>query len=75
MYKKFYLNPIDGRKSFYNKCYVVVVGDFATLYSYDTKIMTYNPTTKELVKHSAYNYSATTKRHQKAFAAYYNIEL
>lgn len=71
--KKFYLNPIDGRKSFYNKCYVVVDGGTATLYSYDTKIMSYNTETGEIIKTGFYNYSMTTKRHQKAFCAYYGI--
>lgn len=71
--KKFYLNPIDGRKSFYNKCYVVIDGSTATLYSYDTKIMSYNTETKEVIKTNFYNYSMTTKRHQKAFCAYYGI--
>lgn len=75
MYKKFYLTPVDSRKSFYNKCYVEVVGDYATLYSYNTKIMTYNTTTKEVIKHPAFNYSMTTKRHQAAFIAHYNIEM
>ena len=75
IYNKFYLMPVDNRKSFYNKCYVETVGNFATLYSYNTKIVTYNTETKDVIKHSAYNYSATTKRHQRAFAAYYNIEL
>lgn len=70
---KFYLQPQDGRKSFYNKCYVVVIGNFATLYSYNTKIAEYNTATKELSKTSFWNYSMTTKRHQKAFLAFYGI--
>ena len=74
MIKKFYLVPTDNRKSFYNKCYVQQIGNEATLYSYDTKIATYNTLTKELTKTSAYNYSMTTKRHQKAFFNYYGIE-
>lgn len=72
-FKKFYLTPTDNRKSFYNKCYVEVFGNEATLYSYNTKIETYNTATGELIKHPAYNYSATTKRHQRAFEAHYNI--
>ena len=73
VFKKFYLEPVDGRKSFYNKCYVEVFGNVATLYSYNTKICSYNIATGELDKFSAYNYSLTTRRHQKAFFAYYNI--
>ena len=71
--KKFYLTPVDSRKSFYNKCYVIESGDEATLYSYDTKICIYNKVTGEVIKTSYYNYSRTTKRHQNAFEAYYNI--
>lgn len=74
VYKKFYLEPTDGRKSFYKKCFVEVFGPYATLYSYNTKIMTYNTITGELVKHYAYNYSMTTKRHQKAFVNFYDIK-
>lgn len=71
--KKFYLEPIDNRKGFYKKCYVIVSGNEATLYSYDTKIETFNTVTGELIKTSYYNYSMTTKRHQRAFEAFYNI--
>ena len=73
MFKRFYLTPVDSRKSFYNKCYVEVVGDYAILYSYDTKIMTYNIKTGEVVKTGYYNYSMTTKRHQAAFEKFYGI--
>lgn len=72
-FKKFYLVPTDGRKSFYNKCYVFVSGNESTLYSYETKIVTYNRETGEIIKHSGYNASNTTRRHQKAFFDYYNI--
>ena len=74
VFNKFYLVPTDGRKSFYNKCFVEVMGNTATLYSYDTKIMSYNRSTGEVIKYPAYNYSMTTKRHQKAFIAYYDIK-
>lgn len=72
--KRFYLVPQDNRKSFYNKCYVEVDGSEATLYSYNTKIITYNTETGEIYKYPAYGYSQTTKRHQRAFNAYYGIE-
>lgn len=71
--KRFTLEPTDGRKSFYGKCYVLEICNFATLYSYDTKIMTFNTETREITKHWAYNYSLTTRRHQKAFCKYYGI--
>lgn len=70
---KIYLVPTDSRKSFYNKCYVIIDGDTATLYSYDTKIMTYNTKTGDITKTAYYDYSMTTKRHQKAFCKLYNI--
>lgn len=73
VYDRFYLSPADSRKSFYGKCYVERMGKTATLYSYDTKICSYNTETKELVKHSAFNYSMTTKRHQAAFFKFYGI--
>ena len=50
------------------------IGNEATLYSYDTKIVTYNTLTGEITKTSFYDYSMTTKRHQKAFFNYYGIE-
>lgn len=74
VYNKFYLAPVDGRKSFYNKCYVEIMGNEATLYSYNTPICIFNRVTRELTKCSAWNYSQTTRRHQKAFLAYYGIE-
>lgn len=68
--KKIYLDPVDNRKSFYKKCYAEIFGDFVTLYSYDTKIAIYNKVTKELTQTSFWNYSQTTKRHQKAFLTF-----
>lgn len=70
---KFYLEPVDNRKSFYNKCYVIVAGNIATLYSYNTKIMTYDTATGKVTKTKDYNYSMTTKRHQNAFKKFYKI--
>ncbi len=64
---KFLLDPADGRKSFYGKCYVIKLGNFYTLYSYDTVISEYNAATGELRKTSFSGYSQTTKRHEKAF--------
>ena len=62
-----------NRKSFYGKCYVEEDGNTVTLYSYNTPVMTLNCVTRALTKYSGYNYSATTKRHQKAFCEFYNI--
>ena len=71
---KIYLTPVDNHKSFYGKCYVTMANGVATLYSYNTKIMSYNTETKEVTKYSAYNYSMTTRRHQKAFETMYGIK-
>ena len=68
-----YLAPVDGRKSFYNKCHVEESGGIATLYSYNTEIMSLNLNTREVEKFDAFNYSVTTRRHQRAFIAHYNI--
>lgn len=77
MYEKFYLEPAANQrqKSFYKKAYVERIGEWLELYSYGTKICSYNPFSKELVKTWAYNYSMTTKRHQKAFFEKYGINV
>ena len=71
--KKFTLYDING-KPFYNKCYVEVDGNVATLYSYGKKIMSYNTLTREVKVTDDYNYSKTTKRHQKSFCEFYDID-
>lgn len=71
---KKYIEPIDGRKSFYGKCYVIEEGNRATLYSYGTVVVEIDTKTREIVKkYKAYDYSATTRRHQRAFFAAYGI--
>ena len=72
--RRFELIPVDGRKSFYGKCYVIEDGPEAILYSYDTKICTFNKDTGELIKTAFFGYSQTTKRHTKAFFNHYNIK-
>lgn len=62
-----------ARKSFYGKCYVEEDNGVATLYSYNSRIMSFNLTTREITTYTAYNYSQTTKRHQKAFCEFYEI--
>ncbi len=71
--KTFELIPADGRKSFYHKCYVTEENGEAVLYSYNTKILSYDITTETITPTKYFNYSATTKRHQKAFYKLYNI--
>ena len=67
------LKPTSGQKSFYNKAVVEFFGDWINLYSYNSRVCRYNSTTKEFVKDKAWNYSATTKRHQKAFIETFGI--
>ena len=71
--QRFTLVPNNGRKSFYGKCYVEKNGDTSTLYSYNVKIMSITVSTREIIKFKDYNYSQTTKRHQRAFCEYYSI--
>ena len=72
MVKRFEL-PANKRQSFYGKMYVEQDGNICTLYSYNTPVMALNAITREIVKMSGYNYSQTTKRHQKAFCEFYDI--
>lgn len=62
-----------ARQSFYGKCYVEEDGNTCTLYSYDTPVMAINVVTRDVWHYSGYNYSQTTKRHQKAFCEFYGI--
>ena len=71
--KRFELLPIDGRASFGGKCYVEERGTKATLYSYQSKIATYDTATKTLRKYKDWDFGQTTKRHQRAFLAFYGI--
>lgn len=66
MTKKYELSPVDGRKSFYGKCYVLKddLGN-EVLYSYNTKIMT-KYADGNMVRHYA-KWTSTTGRHIKAF--------
>ena len=73
VYKKIELTPVDGRKSFYGKAYAVTMGNTTTLFSYDTKIATFDHRSGELEKTSYWNYSRTTKRHQNSFLSYLGL--
>lgn len=66
---KFYLQPIDGRKSFYGKAVVKSVGNRLILQSYHTDVAEYDRDT-ETFRRLWGGYSATTMRHVNAFAAY-----
>lgn len=62
------LYPIhDSRKSFYGKAKVVTEGNLISLYSYDRLIETLDMESGELTKTEYYNYSVTTRRHQREF--------
>lgn len=64
--KTYELRPVDGRKSFYHKAYVIVDDDgIETLYSYGTPIIR-RETNGSYVK-LWHGWSATTGRHIKAF--------
>ena len=64
--KKYYLTPVDNRKSFYGKAYVIVSNDGTeTLYSYDTEIC--KKAIDGAITRIWPGWSATTGRHIKAF--------
>ena len=66
-----YLEPIDGRKSFYNKAYEYTDGNGdVVLVSYTTRVARITPEGKCEVKGL---YSATTTRHIKAWLASHNL--
>lgn len=61
-----FLNPIDGRKSFYGKARVTIEGNTITLISYTTKVMRIED--GKIIR--MWNgYSATTQRHVNSFLA------
>ena len=67
---KVYLRPVDGRKSFYGKAYVLPVDGGIALYSYDTKVA--SCINDRIVKHWN-DYSATTMRHINSFVQHCGI--
>lgn len=63
--EKIYIDPVDGRKSFYKKCYVIKDEDREILYSYETPIIL-----KDKNGHLTRlwdGWSMTTGRHINAF--------
>ena len=70
--KHVYLNPVDSRKSFYNKCYVEENKYGKMLYSYNTLVARYIPG-RGIVRVWS-GWSATTQRHINAFAAYCGVD-
>ena len=70
--QKIYLSPVDGRKSFYGKCYVIGDEKYGyMLYSYDTLVARFIPG-RGLVR-SWEGWSATTQRHINAFARFCGV--
>ena len=70
--KRFYLNPVDSRKSFYNKCYVEVEHDGSlSLYSYNTLVARF---VNGRIVRKWQDYSTTTMRHINAFVAYCGVD-
>ena len=72
--KKFELVPMNGRKSFNHKAIVEENGSTATLYSYGAKICTLDLKTGAVEKFEDYDFSITTKTHQKTFFAFYGVK-
>ena len=69
MNTKFYLNPIDRRKSFYKKAVVLEDNSRLTLRSYNTEVAEFDRTSGKFTRLWG-GYSATTMRHINAFASY-----
>lgn len=68
-----YLNPCDGRKSFYGKARVRIDDDGSrTLISYTTAVCRINASGK--FEKLWNGYSATTMRHINAFCSTYGID-
>ena len=61
-----FLNPIDGRKSFYGKARVEIEGNTKTLISYATKVMRIED--GKIIRMWG-GYSSTTMRHINSFLA------
>ena len=69
---KIELKPVDGRKSFYNKCTLLEQHGIYYLYSYTTLICKWDKNKQEFEK--IWNgWSQTTQRHVNAFMQYLGI--
>ena len=66
---KFYLSPIDGRKSFYGKAVVKSIGNRLVLQSYNTDVAEFDKDTHTF-RRLWDGYSATSMRHINSFVAY-----
>jgi len=70
--KTFTLNPVNGRKSFYDKCRVETEDGMSYLYSYTTKVAHYNHETNKMTVEGYF--SQTTSSHINAFLKYYGFD-
>lgn len=68
----FELTPVNGRKSFYNKCRVETDGNISYLISYTTKVAHYNHETNKMTVNGWF--SSTTATHINAFLKYYGFD-
>ncbi len=69
---KTYLEPVDGRKSFYNKCHIEKDGNTSYLQSYHTIVVYYDHETNKMTVKDWY--SATTARHINSFLKYFGFD-
>ncbi len=70
---KIELKPVDGRKSFYNKCSLLERHDTYYLYSYTTLICKWDKNKREFEKLWD-GWSQTTQRHINAFMNYIGVD-
>ena len=71
---KFYLSPVDGRKSFYGKAIVKSVGNKVILQSYNTDVAEFDKDTHTF-RRLWNGYSATSMRHINSFASYCGLDV
>lgn len=70
--KVFYLNPVNGRRSFNHKCHVTKKGDTSVLTSYGIDVAVFNHKTNKMQVKGYY--SATTAAHINAFLDFYGFD-
>lgn len=63
---KYEITPIDGRKSFYGKAYIIALPETVTLYSYNTPILEKDVKSGKLTRLWD-GWSTTSGRHISAF--------
>lgn len=71
MYTETELKPVDGRKSFGQKAYLIENNTTFKLRSYNTITAEYNKLSKKLTVHGYF--SATSARHLQSFLAFLGL--